>query len=181
MMDDLQISKLTQADAESAFQVYETAIPDAFEKEGLEDLKEDIHGEVTHKKHMLDTAISRPDSDIFFLVAKLNEAIIGAISFGPCGEDIKKCTDNRLQSIGELGSLFILPRYQGQGVGSALIKAMAAQLHKRGIEQFCLDSGYKRAQQRWIRKFGVPYKIVKDYWGPGADHMIWLCKVRDFI
>jgi hypothetical protein len=23
--------------------------------------------------------------------------------------------------------------------------------------------------------------VVKDYWGPDYDHMIWLCKVSDFI
>ena len=81
----------------------------------------------------------------------------------------------------QLGSLFVLPRYQGQGVGSALISAMVAHLYKQGIEQFFLDSGYKLAQKRWLRKFGEPYKVVKDYWGPDYDHMIWLCKVIDFI
>jgi len=62
-------------------------------------------------------------------------------------------------------------------VGSALINAMVAHLYKQGLDQFCLDSGYKRAQKRWLRKFGEPYKVVKDYWGPDIDNMIWLCKV----
>lgn len=181
MINDLLICNLTRADIESAYEVFETSIPDAFEKEGLGFLKEDISKEILNKKHMLDTSLELPDSGIFFLVAKLKGTVVGAISFGPCGDDIRKCTDNELGTIGELGSLYVLPSYQGQGIGSALIGAMAAMLLKKDIEQFCLDSGYKRAQKRWLRKFGVPYKVAKDYWGTGGDHFIWLCKVADFV
>lgn len=181
MINDLLISNPTQADVKAAYQIFETAISDAFEKEGLGFLREEIHREITHKKYLLDASLDKPDSDIYFLIAKQDETVVGTISFGPCGEDIKKCTENQLQSVGELGSLYILPGYQGQGVGSALINAMVAHLSKQGIDQFCLDSGYKRAQKRWLRKFGVPYKVVKNYWGPDSDHMIWLCKVIDFI
>jgi GNAT superfamily N-acetyltransferase len=82
--------------------------------------------------------------------------------------------------VGELGSLYVLPSYQGLGVGSTLIKELMAYLSKQGIEQFCLDSGYQRAQVKWLRKFGEPYKVVKDYWGPDSVHMVWLCKVSDY-
>jgi GNAT superfamily N-acetyltransferase len=134
-----------------------------------------------HKKHLLDASLGLTASDVYFLIAKLDDTVVGTISFGPCGEDIKKCTENQLDNIGELGSLYVLPRHQGQGVGSLLINAIVAHLYEQGIDQFCLDSGYKRAQKRWLRKFGEPYKVVKDYWGPDYDHMIWLCKVSDFI
>lgn len=52
---------------------------------------------------------------------------------------------------------------------------------KLGIEEFCFDSGYRNAQKRWLKKFGKPYKIAKDYWGEDGDNMIWLCKVKDYI
>lgn len=180
MINGLVITNLIQADLESTFQVFETSIPDAFEKEGLGLSKEVIHKEIEHKKYLLDASLDSADSDIYFIIAKLEDTVIGTISFGSCGEDIKKCTENSLDDIGELGSLFVLPRYQGQGVGSALINAMVAHLYKQGISQFCLDSGYKRAQKRWLRKFGEPYKVVKDYWGPDYDHIIWLCKVIEY-
>lgn len=181
MIHNLVISYPTQADAKSAYQVFEISISDAFEKEGLGHLEEEIHSEVIHKKHLLDSYLELLDSNLNFLIAKLDDRVVGTISFGPCGVDIKKCTENQLENIGELGSLYILPDYQGQGVGSTLIIAMIRHLEKQGIEQFCLDSGYKRAQKRWVRKFGTPYKVVKDYWGPGSDHMIWLCSIKDFI
>lgn len=181
MINGLVITNLTQADIKSTVQVFETSIPDAFEKEGLGLSKEVIHREIEHKKYLLDASLDPTDSDTYFIITKLKETVIGTISFGSCGEDIIKCTENRLDDIGELGSLFVLPCYQDQGVGSALINAMVAHLYKQGIGQFCLDSGYKRAQKRWLRKFGEPYKVVKDYWGPDYDHMIWLCKVIDYI
>ncbi|MDF2519806.1 MAG: acetyltransferase [Clostridia bacterium] len=181
LIRNLVISNPTETDVKSAYLVFEVSIRDAFEKEGLGALEEDINREILNKKHMLDASLNLPDSGTYFLIAKLGDTVVGTISFGACGEDIRRCTDNQLQDIGELGSLYILPEYQGQGIGSALIKAMAAQLDKQGIERFCLDSGYKRAQKRWIRKFGTPCKIVEDYWGPGSSHMIWLCNVADFI
>jgi hypothetical protein len=43
MVSDLIISILNKTERESAYQVFETSIPDAFEKEGIDLLKEDIH------------------------------------------------------------------------------------------------------------------------------------------
>lgn len=180
MIDAIKICDLTQADIISADRVFEEAIPDALDKEGLGSLVEEIKREVEYKKHLLDLSLSQDGSDMLFKIAKLGETVVGTIAFGPCGEDIKKCTGNQLDGVGELGSLYILPDFQGQGIGSALIKAMAGYLYKQGIAEFCLDSGYKRAQKKWLRKFGEPYKVAKDYWGKGNDHMIWLCKVVDF-
>lgn len=181
MINELVISNPNQTDKQSAYQVFEVSIPDAFEKEGVAFLKEVILNEISHKKHMLDVSIDESNSGIQFLVAKSKGHVIGTISYGPCGEDIRTCTNNNLDDIGELGSLFVLPNYQDQGVGSALINAMLRYLDKKSIKKFCLDSGYKRAQKRWLRKFGEPYKVVKDHWGPGVDHMIWLCKIEDFV
>lgn len=181
MINNIIISSLTKKDIKSACHLFEVSIPDAFKKEGLGNLKEDIAKEIEYKKYLINTALDNPDSNIYFLVAKLDNNVIGTISFGPCGSDIKKCANNQLDKVGELGSLYVLPSYQEKGVGSALIYAMLEHLHKVGIEQFCLDSGYKRAQKRWLRKFGEPYKIVKDYWGKDGDHMIWLCRVDNFI
>ncbi|MFD1177997.1 GNAT family N-acetyltransferase [Paenibacillus puldeungensis] len=176
----LMIESLSPSDEISACRVFETSIPDAFAKEGLGDLQEDIQSEVDYKKQMLRASLDQACSDTFFLVAKMGQQIVGTISFGPCGEDAKACTNNELSGIGELGSLYILPGYQGMGIGSALIRDIANLLKRQGVERFCLDSGYRRAQKRWQQKFGQPYAVVKDYWGPGSVHMVWVCSVSDF-
>ncbi|MGG6311825.1 GNAT family N-acetyltransferase [Paenibacillus macerans] len=180
MIDGITIAPLVPADREAVCRVFELAIPDAFAREGLGDLEEEIHGEIGHKQKMLNSALASANAGVRFLIAKAEGEVVGTISFGPCGKEIRECTHQALDDVGELGSLYILPSYQGQGLGSALIKALATQLHRQGIKRFCLDSGYRRAQQRWLRKFGEPYTVGKDYWGPGHDHMVWLCNVKDY-
>ncbi|MGZ9583698.1 GNAT family N-acetyltransferase [Paenibacillus marinisediminis] len=178
---NVTLSTLTSFDLEAAYRVFKKSIPDAFEKEGLGQLIDDIHQEIEYKKSLLHASLERTDSGIYFLLAKRDETVIGTISFGPCGEDVKACTHNQLDGVGELGGLYVLPEYQDQGVGSALIKAMATHLKEQGIEQFCLDSGFRRAQRRWTRKFGEPHTVVQDYWGPDSVHMVWLCRVNDYV
>jgi len=37
------------------------------------------------------------------------------------------------------------------------------------------------AQKIWINKFGEPEYYLKDYWGEGADHMVWRLKVSEVL
>lgn len=194
MVEGIHIVPLVPADREEACRVFEQTIPEAFAEEGLGDLIEEIRREVEGKKRLVDAALrTAPDLDplqpwphaaegtVFFLIAKADREVVGTISYGPCGKEIAECTRHALDDVGELGSLYVLPAYQGQGIGAALIQALAEELKGRGIERFCLDSGYKRGQQKWLRKFGAPYAVAKDYWGPGQDHLVWLCNVGDYL
>ncbi|MFL0373004.1 GNAT family N-acetyltransferase [Paenibacillus amylolyticus] len=184
MDDKITIEPLTQSDADGAYQVFEATIPAAFDQEGIGSLLDDIQGEITQKKAMIRKALQAKDNikaSVFFLVAKMGDVIVGTISYGPCGEEIRECTEGRLNDIGELGSLYVTPDFQGQGIASELIVALVTELQRRGIKQFCLDSGYRIAQKKWQRKFGEPYVVANNYWGEGTDHMVWLCEVQDFI
>lgn len=175
------ISVLTEADYKSTCLCFIDSITDAFAKEGLGHCVEDIQSEIDHKKQKTLASLNQDNRDTFFLTAKVDETVVGAISYGPCGDAIQSCAEHQLDHIGELGSLYILPSYQNQGIGSALIKEMMSFLREQGIQQFCLDSGYKRAQTRWQRKFGEPFKVVNDYWGPDSIYMIWVCNVSDHL
>ncbi|WP_405158856.1 GNAT family N-acetyltransferase [Paenibacillus sp. FSL H8-0283] len=184
MDDKITIEPLTRSDADGVYQVFETTIPAAFDQEGIGSLLDDIQDEIAQKKAMIHKALQAKDNidaSVFFLVAKRGDVIVGTISYGPCGKEIRECTEGRLNDIGELGSLYVLPEVQGQGVGSALILALVTELQRLGIQQFCLDSGYQIAQKKWQRKFGEPYVVANNYWGEGTDHMVWLCEVQDFI
>lgn len=183
-IENLQITKPSEVDIPDIYRVFEESISDAFVKDGIESMQEDMQSEIEHKKHLLISAMDNSELSLrtrpYFLIAKLEGIAVGTISIGSCGEEIQKCTHNQFDEIPELGSLYVLPDVQEKGVGSALIQAMISTLHEQGIEEFCLDSGYKRAQQRWLRKFGKPYLIVKNYWGVDMDHYIWLCKVSEY-
>jgi GNAT superfamily N-acetyltransferase len=79
----------------------------------------------------------------------------------------------------EIGTVFVHPGYQRRGIGSLLFNTMLLTFLNRGIEEFCMDSGYASAQTIWTRKLGDPDYWLKDYWGEGSDHMIWKRKVKD--
>ncbi|MEC0234891.1 GNAT family N-acetyltransferase [Paenibacillus kribbensis] len=181
MKKQFSIQLAVPSDLEAADHVFESSISAAFEQEGLEALIDDIQQEIEHKKQLLRASLSDLNPDLFFLTAKHNHNVVGTISYGPCGEEIRKCTNDELQHVGTLGSLYVLPSYQGQGVGSALIRALMIRLQEMEVAQFCLDSGFKIAQTKWLRKFGTPYTVAKDYWGKDGDHMVWLCEVQDFL
>ncbi|WP_342477816.1 GNAT family N-acetyltransferase [Paenibacillus sp. FSL H7-0350] len=177
ILGSLSITPLAPEDISSVSKLFKVTIADAFEREGLGHLQADIRQETAAKIQMANAALNPQDTDVYFWLARSGGVVIGTVSYAPCGEDIRNCTDNRLSAVGELGSLYVLPEFQGQGVGSALIEEVTVFLRKRGISEFCLDSGYKRAQDRWLRKFGTPHAAVQDYWGPDSIHMVWLCSL----
>ncbi|WP_461368037.1 GNAT family N-acetyltransferase [Candidatus Darwinibacter acetoxidans] len=178
VLPGLEIRKPEHSDLEQACDVFARSIALAFAEEGI---TAEAPAEIAFKQELLRRAVQADDSELVFFVARLAGKVIGTISYGPCGEDIRRCTAGELAEVGELGSLYVLPEFQGQCVASALIAKMAAYLQSRGVQRFALDCGLKQAQAKWRQKFGPPYKVVKDYWGPGAHHMIWLCSTADYV
>lgn len=65
-------------------------------------MDEDIQNEISNKKQMLVKSLEEQNGKLKFLEAKLDDQVIGTISFGPCGSDVLKCTDNELSEIGDL-------------------------------------------------------------------------------
>lgn len=181
MQTEITIRNAQPSDVELACRVFELAIPYAFEQEGLGHLSEDISNELAKKRRILQACFEDDSTNCWFLLALHRETIVGTISYGPCGQDILNCTGNTLEEVGELGSLYVVPEYQTQGIGSALIRAAANRMNSQGVLRFCLDSGYRMAQQKWLRKFGKPYAVMPDYWGPGVPHIVWYCEVTDYI
>lgn len=111
------------------------------------------------------------------MIAVANNKIIGSIEYGPASDLIGNATNNTFKQLNEVGTVFVHPDYQKRRVGNLLLQAMYSALQSKGIEEFCLDSGYVNAQKIWRKKFGAPDYLLKDYWGEGLDHMIWKVKV----
>lgn len=132
-LGSLSITPLAPEDIPSVSKLFKVTIADAFEREGLGHLQEDIRQETAAKIQMANAALNPQDTDVYFWLARSGGVVIGTVSYAPCGEDIRNCTDNRLSAVGELGSLYVLPEIQGQGVGSALIEEVTVFLRKRGF------------------------------------------------
>lgn len=156
-------------------------IIDTYTKEGIGEKANDIKNEIESKESYLKSDIESNGEKKYFLIALYNDKIIGSIEYGPVSDLIRKCTNNVYKGLIEVGKVFVHPDYQRNGVGNLLLKEIYDELQKKGIEEFCLDSGYNRAQRIWKKKFGDPEYLFKDYWDKENDHMIWRIKVGDCV
>ncbi|NSW91901.1 MAG: GNAT family N-acetyltransferase [Firmicutes bacterium] len=178
-MLDISIRRPCWTDIEELDRLFTVTIADAFAKEGVGDDLEGINSQIAEKRQLLREDLETNGAERFFLIACSQGKIVGTIAYGPCSELIKDCSDGKLKDVFELGSVYVLPEYQKKGIGTLLLNSMLIAFLSRGIEEFCLDSGYTRAQYVWQKKFGKPNIILKDYWREGSDHMIWHRKLGD--
>jgi GNAT superfamily N-acetyltransferase len=154
-------------------QFFRKVITDTFTKEGIGEKLVDIEHEIELKKKYLASDFESHGAERYFLIAITADQIIGTIEYGPASNLICDCTNNAYKGLMEVGTVFVHPDYQRMGIGNILLKAMCFALQDAGKKEFCLDSGYKIAQTIWIKKFGNPDYLLKDYWDVGYDHMIW--------
>lgn len=160
---------------------FHIVISDTFTKDGIGDQLESMKNEIESKGKYLENDFESNGEKRYFLIALHNEKIIGSIEYGPASDLILKCTNNALRGLPEVGTVFVHPDYQKNGIGNLLLNKMYVTLQSKGIIEFCLDSGYINAQKIWKKKFGEPDYLLKDYWEKGYDHMIWKIKVSDIL
>ncbi|WP_412059753.1 GNAT family N-acetyltransferase [Metabacillus idriensis] len=170
---NVEIRRPRAEDIEELNQFFSKVIRDTFDREGLSELLDDIKDEIESKKQYLKTDLDSNGENRYFLIAFYEKEIVGSIVYGPVSELITTCTEGAYREDIEVGTVFVHPDYQRRGLGTLLLNLMILTLQNRGINEFCLDSGYKNAQNVWTKKFGEPDYLLKDYWGAGSDHMIW--------
>lgn len=175
LIHNIEIRRPRMDDNKELNQFFRTVIKDTFAIEGLSELVEEIENEIESKKQYLRCDFDSNGEARYFLLAidKNSNTVIGTIEYGSASELINICTDGALKGLYEIGTVLVHPDYQRRGVGTLLLNVMFLTLLNRGVKEFCLDSGYANAQKIWKKKFGEPDYLMKDYWGEGADHMIW--------
>lgn len=158
-----------------------TMLEDTYKKNGLEDLKDMLADEIRKKEVYINQDLTSNGRDRYFLLAELFGKIIGCIEYGPSNEDIRKCTNNELKSLLEVGTVYVHPDYQRKGISSLLLREILLKLESIGVKEFCLDSGFPIAQKVWTKRFGTPTYFMKDYWTEGYHHMIWRLDVKSIL
>ena len=93
----------------------------------------DIEAEMESKKKYLQMDLGSNGEKRYFLIALAENKIIGTIEYGPASELIQDCTNGDLGNLVEVGTVFVLPDYQRQGVGNKLLAEMLQTLKDRGI------------------------------------------------
>ncbi|MGG1575099.1 GNAT family N-acetyltransferase [Fictibacillus sp. NRS-1165] len=172
-MFNVEIRRPSIKDVSLLHEFFRIVITDTFSKEGIGEKLEDLNEEIERKKDYLENDLNSEGLDRYFLIALVRDQMVGSIEFGPVSELIRSCTKGALKELMEIGTVFVHRDCQGQGIGNLLLSRMYATLQNRGINEFCLDSGYQSAQKIWTKKFGEPDYRLKDYWDKGYDHMIW--------
>lgn len=160
---------------------FELVIRDTFTKNGISDLVDTLGEEIKDKRRALDEDIESSGKTKYFLVATIDDMIVGTIAHGQPNELIKDYTLGELGDMQEIGTVYVHPKFQQQGIGNLLLTEIFKVLKEKQIEEFCLDSGYKSAQKIWRKKFGDPEYHLKNFWGDGSDHMIWRLKTIDVL
>lgn len=158
---------------------FEMILRDTFERNGISDLTKLLEEEIQDKKQCIAQDFETGGTDRFFLLAEYKEQIIGSVEHGLANELLNKCTNNELKSMPEIGTVFVHPEYQREGVASLLLYRLFQELSNKGVAEICFDSGYKTAQKIWCKKIGNPEYFLKDYWDEGIHHMVWKAKVKD--
>ncbi|HFK1762939.1 GNAT family acetyltransferase [Bacillus wiedmannii] len=180
-MYNVEIRRPNSDDLNELNLFFRLVITHTFKNEWLSKLLDDIENEIHTKKQYLKNDLESNGESRYFLLAidTSNDKIIGTIEIGPASTLIHSCTGGVLKDLYEIGTVFVLPEYQRKGIGNVLLNAMYITLLSRGITEYCLDSGYKKAQSIWTKKFGEPSYVLKDYWGESSDHMIWKKSLHD--
>nr|WP_272508337.1 GNAT family N-acetyltransferase [Paenisporosarcina quisquiliarum] len=174
---NVEIRRPNYGDIQELDHFFKLMIMDTFNKEGIGHLVNEMKEEIETKKQFLAADLDSGGEDRYFLIALDGNQIVGSIAYGPANELICKCTDNAYENLTEIGTVFVHPQYQNNGIGNLLLSEMYRALQNKGTEEFCLDSGYKTAQKIWQKKYGSPAYLMSDFWGAGSDHMIWKVKL----
>lgn len=177
-MTPLVIERPKLNDRELIKNLIKVVLVDTWTKNGLGHLTEEIEEEIQMKWSFLEQDFDSNGIDRTFLIAKMDEQVVGTIEHGKANDTISACGDAYLSSLREVGTVFIHPDFQGKGIGKALLEAMVRMLRDKGEVKYCLDSGYKTAQKIWNHLLGTPKYILKDYWGAGLDHFVWEVEIK---
>jgi GNAT superfamily N-acetyltransferase len=179
---ELHIDRPAEADLLELRRLFEVTIRDTFHREGIDvSHAEDIEREISDRTAALARDIATDGTAACFLIARWDTIIAGTIAIGRPNLIIRSHLNIALESVPEIHSAYVLPEYQGRGIGSRLFEAMRQRLRDRQVQSFCLDCGYRAAQRFWSRRLGEPSLVLHDYFGPGAHHMIWHRSIDDIL
>ena len=113
-------------DKEKLQKFFKLVINDTFIKEGIENEIYDLEEEIQTKNKYLQYDLESEGKLRYFLIAEYNENIVGTIEYGKSSELIDSCTNGELKDLFEVGTVFVMPDYQKQGISSLLLNAIYA-------------------------------------------------------
>jgi GNAT superfamily N-acetyltransferase len=93
--------------------------------------------------------------DIRVYIAELDEKVVGFISGGPIREPVRNYD-------AELFAIYLLQRAQGQGIGTALLRELAASLISKGFTSMAVWVLEKNPSKHFYVKSGAQLETSKE-------------------
>ncbi len=165
----MHIRMIQKRDISDLDTLFIDCIADLVKRENKE--QELIKEEVDQLNRIVKEALA--DSETQFFVAEIDEQIVGTIAQKNPNQLITENIEIE-PNVYEIASVYIHPSYQRQGIGKTLFHHVKNELIRQGHKKFYLDAGFSSSQQYWEDILGKPSFILKDYWGKGEHHLIWV-------
>ena len=146
-MDGIQIDKALLEDKIEINRFFELVLRHTFEANDILELEGLLNDEIEDKRLCLEQCFKTNGQDRFFLIGKNDDSIVASIEFGLSNELLNICTNGELRDMLEIGTLFVHPSFQKQGIGSLMFRSLFDELVRREVDKVCFDSGYKTAQR----------------------------------
>ena len=124
----IRIRRPTEDDKDRLVKFFKIVVVDTFIKEGIEEMVEDLEEEIESKKQYLENDLKSNGELRCFLIAEYEGCIVGTIEYGPASDLINSCTHGKYKNLYEIGTVFVRPDFEGQGIGKILLYAMSHEL-----------------------------------------------------
>lgn len=178
----ITIRRPEEKDSSQIKDVFIAAISDAFREDGIGDDQEGILEQIEKQVSCLKDDFDSNGQDTYYLVAVVKNKIVGTIAYQWIKPEDTFFTTNLkmdVSGVPEITSVYVLPDFQEKGIGTLLFNAILLILKGKNIPRICMDGGYQKSIQFWVRKIGHPDTILKDHWGKGLDQVFWYRKIED--
>jgi GNAT superfamily N-acetyltransferase len=177
---NIVLRRPAETDTEALDKFFRKTIRNTFRENNINDENE-IEAEIDEKNHYISEDFKTDGQACYFIIAEDTDKdlIIGTIAMCEPNDFLLETSDNELKDSTELGTLMIHPEYQRQGISQKLIDEIYKEFRRRGIKEFCFDSGYPIAQKIWSKRFGAPDYRRINQWGEGVDHLVWVRSVPE--
>jgi GNAT superfamily N-acetyltransferase len=171
------ITRPSEKDLPELKKIFQIVISHTFKQDGIGHLKEAIEEEVEKQMNFVNLDLQSTGQEMYFLLAKGKDKIIGTGAFGKPSQDVRKQLKIEGDNVPEITSFYVLPGHQEKGVGSLLYNAILLSLLVKNVKEVCLDGGYQKSIIYWTRKIGEPDVVLPDYFGKGLKYVFWRRKL----
>jgi ribosomal protein S18 acetylase RimI-like enzyme len=168
----IEYKRPTISDITGISELFKVTFTDTFKRNNIVDIFA-IDDEINGKIEKVKKDIIELDDKFYFIIAKDVNLVVGICAFFPVSEIIRDYINKIEENDIEIGCTYVLPNYQNQGIAKKLIELVIEKLKEKNIRSYFLCSGFKTAQDYWIKKLGEPIYTIENIWGMGKHEIIW--------